>query len=506
MMIGLLALLGVIAYVIASALIHEVGFPLDDAWIHQTYARNLGQNGEWAFEPGKTSVASTSPFYTVLLGLGYALRLPYFAWSFTLGAVALAGAGWIARRLGAQMFPGAPGAGVWSALSIVTAWHLVWAAVAGMETMLFSALSLGVVALAWREMAFRSGEMRRAFGRGVGLGLLGAMLTLTRPEGVGLIGLVVLVALLAWRASLWRYVAWGSGTALAWSVGVLPYVALNYDVSGSLLPNTSAAKQAEYRYLLDQWSVPERYGQLLFPLVIGGLLMLLPGVITGVYDIARRAGSDRRAIMFALPILWALLDVSVYALRLPANYQHGRYVLPVLPHLMLYGVGGTLIILRASQPRPVGRVLSRVLAISAVFVAIGFWGIGARQYGYDVRIINTEMVDTAKWIEQNIPPEELLAVHDIGAVGYFAPRPIFDLAGLVSPEVVPVIHDDVALMNMMQERSVVYLMALPDQIPAPATDPRLGGEPVFTTGAPYAVAAGGGNMAVYRMNWREGCP
>ena len=36
------------------------GFPLDDSWIHQTYARNLAQTGQWAFVPGVPSAASTS--------------------------------------------------------------------------------------------------------------------------------------------------------------------------------------------------------------------------------------------------------------------------------------------------------------------------------------------------------------------------------------------------------------------------------------------------------------
>ena len=65
--IGLLALAGVALYVAASSIIHEVGFPLDDSWIHQTYARNLAERGEWAFVPGEPSVASTSPLYTCLL-------------------------------------------------------------------------------------------------------------------------------------------------------------------------------------------------------------------------------------------------------------------------------------------------------------------------------------------------------------------------------------------------------------------------------------------------------
>jgi len=33
-------------YLVASALYFRVGFPLDDSWIHLTYARNLALHGE----------------------------------------------------------------------------------------------------------------------------------------------------------------------------------------------------------------------------------------------------------------------------------------------------------------------------------------------------------------------------------------------------------------------------------------------------------------------------
>jgi hypothetical protein len=215
---------------------------------------------------------------------------------------------------------------------------------------------------------------------------------------------------------------------------------------------------------------------------------------------------------------WAMLDLSAYAIRLPANYQHGRYVMPIMPHLLLYGVGGTLVLLKNARRRPAQRVVTRSLALSALLVTVGFWGIGARQYGQDVRIINTEMVATAKWVRANLPPDSLLAVHDIGALGYFAPRPIFDLAGLVSPEVVPIIRNRPALMQMMCERGVRYLMVFPDQRPAEATDPRLGTaweadrtsgrdviRPIFRTHAHYSIMLGAGNMMVYEMNWPAQC-
>jgi len=210
-------------------------------------------------------------------------------------------------------------------------------------------------------------------------------------------------------------------------------------------------------------------------------------------------------VILGLPLVWAAAHVLLYALRLPAPYQHGRYAQPVLPVAILYGVGGTLWLVQRNADRLVPRVLARTLALSSLAVTLGFWAMGAQAYARDVRIINTEMVATAQWIDANLPDDALLAVHDIGALGYYAPRPILDLAGLVTPEVVPIIRDRDALMSLMCERGARYLMVLPDQRPTEPDDPRLGGEPVFTTGAPYAPAAGSGNMAVYALDWTGGC-
>lgn len=503
-LIGLAALASVLVYVLAARALDATGFPLDDAWIHQTYARNLAERGEWAFVPGEPSAASTSPLYTVLLATGYALGVPFFAWAFALGMATLAGAGWVNARLAAMLFPGIGSAPRWTGLMTVLAWHMVWAAASGMETMLFALLALVVTALAWRERMLHT---HGALGRGALVGLAGAALTLTRPDGIALVGLVGALGTVAkWgRSSSERRaaIAWGGGIAVGWLIGVAPYAALNLDLTGQLLPNTASAKQAEYAGTLALPFV-ERVWMLFEPLVAGAQVMLLPGLVAAGVVLARREDWRQRALDW-LPALWSAAHIASYALRLPAPYQHGRYVMPVVPVAILYGVGGTLWLARRYRQSLAARVLTRSLALAAAVVTLGFWSIGAQAYARDVRIINTEMVATARWVRDHLPDNALLAVHDIGAVGYYAPRPIFDLAGLVSPEVVPVIRDREALMQMMCERGARYLMALPDQRPAPTDDPRLGGQPIFSTGAPYAPAAGSGNMAIYALDWSSGC-
>ena len=78
-----------LVYLLASQFTYGIGFPLDDLWIHQTYARNLAQHGEWAFRPGIPSAGSTAPLWSALLALGFLLRLSPYIWTYLLGMVTL---------------------------------------------------------------------------------------------------------------------------------------------------------------------------------------------------------------------------------------------------------------------------------------------------------------------------------------------------------------------------------------------------------------------------------
>lgn len=487
---GIASGFSVAVYLFAAHSLYRLGFPLDDAWIHQVYGRNLGVHGEWSFVAGEPSAGSTSPLWAGYLAFGYLLRLPRLLWAFLGGGVLLAVTGWLAARWMAERIPEQRGLLWIAALLVPLEWHLVWAALSGMESLAFGALAVWCCYLAERA---RSPGLLHGTLIGFGVWL--------RPEAV-LLALVPVgsVLLEGGRARPGRLLR----LALGMAVPLAGYLTFQRGLSGEWWPNTFFAKQAEYASLraaplivrvLSQIGIPgewlgapalEAGGPL-----IGMLLALLPGLVIST---VRRVRRRRWASL--LPLGWSLLHLTSYALRLPVTYQHGRYAIPVIPVLIVLSAEGLLGWLDLADRRRLQWVLSRSWPATVALVALAFWGLGARAYARDVAIIESEMVETARWVERNTAPESVVAAHDIGALGYFAQRPLLDLAGLVSPEVIPIIRDEAALADYLNHNQAQYLMTFPGWYPALVGAGRL----LYQSEAPFSPAAGGENMAVYQWN------
>lgn len=483
------------------------GFPLDDAWIHQTYARNLAHYGQFAYVPGTPSAGSTSPLWTLLLSAGYAMGMPYRLWTFFWGWLALTATGWGMLRLSRRLFPGRPALALACGIFGCLEWHLVWAALSGMETALFCAIAVGLLA--------ESIGRREPLGtpRALGLGLLGGALILTRPEGLLLVGLIGLDGWVRWAQGRRRDASGlvAGKTVLMESLGLaagcliplIPYLAFNLLTAGSLFPNTFYAKQAEYRAMIEAWPFPLRWARVIAPTLVGAQALLLPGMLWAAVSAARaswarwmgrEAGAE--AIPSALPLVYWLAFTALYAARLPVTYQHGRYLIPTIPVLVVWGAGGSaeLVNRLASAYRP---LVARVLLLSEATLLVAFVGMGAGAYAADVEVINGEMVAVAQWLNAHTPADALVAVHDIGAIGYFARRPLLDLAGLVTPEVVPFIRDEPALLVFMLDRGAEYLVTFPSWYPQIVSSPAV--ELLYQTDCARTRALGGDNMAVYRL-------
>ena len=101
------------------------------------------------------------------------------------------------------------------------------------------------------------------------------------------------------------------------------------------------------------------------------------------------------------------------------------------------------------------------------------------------------MVATARWVNQNIPPDARLAVHDIGALGFYVRNPIVDMAGLITPDVIPFIRDEPRLAQYLDSNSVDYLITFPSFYPQ-LTSQR---ERIFEAGVEFSQL--GESMGVY---------
>jgi hypothetical protein len=475
LLIIIVAVMSVSGYLLASALAYHLGFPLDDAWIHQTYARNLATYGEWSFVPHQSSGGSTAPLWSVLLVPGVWFGVGPLLWTYLLGTLILISLGFfsefISRRISPRYRPQIP----WVGIFIVLEWHLVWAAVSGMETLLSGliiTLVLGLLVLGSRNYLV--------------VGLLIAIGVWVRPDIVTLLGPVTFVILLS-TSTIKRKLSSLVKLFIGFSVILAFYLLFNLKITGTPFPNTYYAKQAEYAILQNLPFYSRFLNISLLPLAGAGIF-LLPGIAL----LLIRATKFREWGILA-GMVWFTGYIAIYAWRLPVTYQHGRYIIPAMPIFFIFGLSGMQNFIYSNTLNRWKWIASKAWQISTGLVLISFWVLGARAYAADVAVIETEMVTTAKWVADNVPSDSLIAAHDIGALGYFAPRNIVDLAGLISPEVIPFIRDEKQLAHYLDERNVKFLLTFPDWYPELVKNLPI----AYSSNGQFAPSMGQANMAVF---------
>lgn len=461
-------------YLLVSRFTYAIGFPLDDSWIHLTYARNLALHGEWAFRTGIPSAGSTSPLWSALLSLGFFLQLSPYIWTYFLGILTLFVLAtlceWAVRKLVDSYRPRFPWVGIFIALE----WHLTWAGMSGMETLLHGLIVTTVLVLLMTNSH-----------RYLTLGLLAGLSVWVRPDGLTLLGPILMSIYFAEKDMRSRFTAVvrcfiGFGSLFGM------YLLFNLAIGGTPMPNTFYAKQAEYA----AWQllpITNRLGQMFLQLLVGPSLVLIPGMIGWlVKSIKERMWGSLAAI------IWCAAYLGLYISRLPV-YQHGRYIMPAMPIFFLFGL---LAFAEFDKNKSFARyhwIVQTLWRGSIAMLTFGFVILGARSYAQDVAVIESEMVVTAKWVAQNAPPDAIIAAHDIGALGYFDSHKLIDLAGLISPEVIPFIRDEPRIASFLNERGADYLIAFPDFYPLLSAKLTT----VFTSNSPITQQMGQSNMAVF---------
>ena len=415
----------------------QTGFPLDDAWIHQTYARNLGLHGLMAFSPGVPSTGSTSAGWTALLAAGYFLNISFLSWAYVWGCIFAVATAFTAAHLSYHYFGDFRNAVIVAILCILE-WHLAWSAVSGMEISLFTFLSLLFLLLLHRNSPAYL------------MGLVAGLAFLVRPEASILIVIYGIKILLENRTNLTRLI-----TTSAVFLGVLlviisPWMIFNFNLNGRPFPSTIASKFMQYGYPFSVWKSVSYLGNVFLYFLNGPLMLLVPGAGFAIYQAIRQRKTD---LYYALA--WSLTLMLIYAVTIPAIYHHGRYLMPLIPLLAIFGMEGLASLFKRIQ-------LSRRLRIAIWLViaamVVVLWVDGASTFALQVKLLNENHAAVARWVDDHAPEDAVIATHDIGLVGYISQRQLVDLAGLVTPEVIPIMYDQAALADFVRERNVSYIV------------------------------------------------
>jgi len=447
-------------------------FPLDDAWIHLTYARNLAQHGRFAYFPSDpTTAGSTSPLYTMLLSLGFLVTSHEKALSYVLGLICH-GAFLVALALWAQT---RLRSAAWTALAVLLValdGRVGILAVAGMETSLF----LLLVAL-----AFLARIRRRPQFLGVAVGLA----VWARPEGLILAGVLALDGLLARAAGRaapgsdpeppldWRRAAIPAGLL------VLGWCAFNRLLGESFLPNTVAAKTTYYQ--------PNPRGAFLRQVVAaftgGGWIVLFPLAVGGIVREGVRL-ARRRAGFLRAEAGWVLGLPLAFVLYLPFAHRFDRYLVPALPALGLLGIAAARDLARRLAAGGEGLTPGRLIAVTASVIALGLQAIfaaeGDRDYRTLCRYHLVRHERAGRWLAEHTPPGAVIATHDVGAIAFYSGRRIVDTVGVVLPEAVQHLHSEGYfdyLRRLFARMGVTHLAVLRDWLEVVNVEPLFTADP-----------------------------
>ena len=415
----------------------------DDSFISLTFARNLAEHYKLSFDGVDWSTGATSPLHVFVLAVLLKLGVePIFA---SL-AVGVAGSALLAASvylLAWSIFRSRLAA-VLGAFAISFAPYVALDAGNGLETTLFMSL----VALSFGSYLLWQGERGRAL-----TGAIMALAVLTRPEGAFLIPAVVIYRWLD-RPNGERLPQYAREAVLlaAPGIAVLGLMTLYSLALNGTLTGTASAKLRFFQEDL----VPFREK---INITADGLGLFIAPAIT-LAALALPAVRRKEVLLFAL--FWVPVVVA-YCLLFPGGLRHYfyRYQHPVLPLLAALAAGGAAQLIQLALTREA--VVKLLVAAALVVAVVPIWQEYERWrdvYAQASAETLNDLEAMAKDLNQIIQPNEVLATHDIGAVGFYGDFSVLDLVGLVNKKVIDY-HDGRRVAGYVEGSNPDYLLIFP---------------------------------------------
>lgn len=434
------------------------GFPLDDPWIHLTFAKNLVEYSAYSYYKNEVITSgSTSPLYTFLAALLYMFIKNEFILSYIIGIVFFVLLVLFSYLLSKRDFNSVTLALIFSFL-IALQPKLTLISVSGMETTMFIFMTIA-------SLYFYRIEKLVMTGIFLGLTLW------TRPEGLILI-LILFVDILLQRF----YFKTNFGSKIISKQNLLMlllpliiisagYFGFNYLLDGHLLPNTYRAK-INYYYDSDRMNFINRDVIKYFSsgeFVVVWIFFLI-NIIFSVHDIIKKRYSP-----FILYTKFTIFFVLVYIVKLPFAHRFGRYLMPVIPYYLItsiYGLKRLVELIHSKSKLDWYFALNGfflLFAGSTIMLSTNSISENAKEIAMVSKYHYDRHIKIAEWLKKNTKETDIIATHDIGAIAFYSDRKIIDMVGLINPEVIDHLRDknySEFLKRYFIEKNVSYFVTM----------------------------------------------
>jgi len=372
----------------------------DDAYIYLRYAQNIVSGNGWSFNIGEPTYGITSPAWMLIMATGKKLGLDAVNFAMFISILFWTAIPLIIFSISKKISQSNIIAYLAAILVASDPWMIRWSGTI-MET---AAATFCATLFFLLLISAKSSK-----------GIYGAFLwagisILFRPELTLLLPIAILWLIFSHKANFKVILI----SAIIWLVPVIPWLYYAYMQFGTIIPNT-AIKMGGFLGFSTNTAVQ----------IAKVISIYLPGLLVAIFLEGTNIFKTIKKYWFPLAFFFSL--ILFYVVKTNGLQSPARYLLPALPFFILFITG----IFQANRKKIIAFLIVSVIFYCLVLGLLIVPTLRIYKDGY-----LAAHKQTGLWIKENTPPDTKIAVFlDIGVIGYYSNRYIYDMGMLITPEI-----------------------------------------------------------------------
>jgi len=424
-----------------------VGVPLDDAYIHFQFSKNISEGNGFSYNSGTETPGSTSPLWTMLLSFFYNINNDQIITSLILSCIFELGTLIVIylivyKRTGNKLLS------FFTSSMLLFTGRFLWASGSGMEITFYSFLISLIILF---NQTNKNSLLISLF---IGISVL------IRPESYLIFFFFLISRFFYYKKISKIFLLETFFNILIFLIIALPYIIFCLKTTGNLFPNTFFAQNETSS---DFISTILYAGKYLFRYIY---LILMDNPLLGIFlPFSVFQLIKNKNINSNIFILLITFGFPLFSSFLAPNLRHhGRYIIPFIPIYYIFAFS-------SFEYWKKLKIIKHALILILFLYMFFMQYIWLKTLSANINDINRVQVTVGKWVDNNINKNEIIALNDIGAITYYSDNKIFDTVGLVSPEILEKYkgqtkqQKEEILWNYIKEKKFDYIIILPSWYP-----------------------------------------